>query len=95
METQKQRKRALQSEGGDDVNNVKYCRQVKMKRENVHQTSDIEVIGGLKSCFHGMTGGGMIEQDCRASDKMEKVKATPLASLTSKHSPFPVLPHLH
>lgn len=57
--------------------------------------SDIEVIDHLKGCFHGMTGGDRTEGDCRASDKMEKVEATPLANLASKDSPFPVLLHLH
>lgn len=37
VEAQKQRKRMLQTEGGDCVNNVKCCREVKMKRESVHQ----------------------------------------------------------
>lgn len=54
--------------------------------------SDTEVIDDLKGRFHGTTGGGKIEGDCKASDKMEKVEATPLANLASKHSPFPVLP---
>lgn len=57
--------------------------------------SDIEVIGDLKGRFCGMTGGVKSEGHCRASDKMEKVKATPLANLASEHSRFPVLPHLH
>lgn len=57
--------------------------------------SDLEVIGDLKSCFSGMMKGGKIEVDRGASEEMEKVAATPLGSLASKHSLFPLLPHLH
>lgn len=54
--------------------------------------SDVEVIGDPKGRFRGRTRGGKIEEDRRASDKMEKVEPTPLANLASKHSPFLDLP---
>ena len=57
--------------------------------------SDVEVMGDPRGRFRGMTGGGKIEGDWGANDKMEKVETTSLANLASKNSPFLVLPPPH